>query len=465
MRLILGRIECSRRVLEAKRSRTITWKSSRRFEFGAVARVRVVRAQQQRAPVHVDGLLQIAVLPQGVAQVVAGVREVGLDVQRDLEDPDGPLEVALLEVARRQVAVGDGEARVELDGPRVLGDGRVDLALLLEHVAQVRVRVERRRLPADRFPIVRRGVVQAPPLLVDGREGAPGGGQVRRAGQRLRVAALGDVAAARGPVEVAQMAPRLREARIDQKRGLVGLERLPRLAEVEVRRREIIISVREPRLERDGLEVEPLRAARVAELLERVRQIRVGLGEARRALDAAQRVARAVLPAAQLEVDRAQQEEVVDRVVVRAAGLLAARQRAREVAAVVLLARERERRGPLVAPGRAVLLAGPQRALGGGGRRAGWLVCGTGGRRPVAGRRRVFGARGGRRRGGARRGHAGRPRRNRPSLPGAPRPCLGRARWTSKGKILVLPLGEPHACLHASHGLPEACPRAPRRDS
>ena len=76
-----------------------------------------------------DGLVDLSLLLQRNAQVVAGQGELQLEFDGLFEAGDGLVQLTFLPQCKPQVVVGQGELRVEFDGLLVAGNGLVRLAL------------------------------------------------------------------------------------------------------------------------------------------------------------------------------------------------------------------------------------------------------------------------------------------------------------------------------------------------
>ena len=74
----------------------------------------------------------MALLLEGIAQIVVGLGEVRLEPDGGATGGDGLVQLALLSERIAEIAVGLGEVGLELDGGAVGGDGLVQLAFVLQ---------------------------------------------------------------------------------------------------------------------------------------------------------------------------------------------------------------------------------------------------------------------------------------------------------------------------------------------
>ena len=98
-----------------------------------------------------DGLVELPLVHQGVAEVVVGFGEVGLEPDRGAVFGDGLVELALVLSGRCRGCCGPGVVGLEPDRRAEFGDGLVELALGRQGVAEVVVGIGVVGLEPDRL--------------------------------------------------------------------------------------------------------------------------------------------------------------------------------------------------------------------------------------------------------------------------------------------------------------------------
>ena len=109
-----------------------------------------------------DGLVQLLLVGQGVAEVVVGVGQLRIEFDGLAVGGDGLVQLLLALQSVAEVVVGIGVLRVEFDGLAVGSDGLVQLLLGVQGVAEVVVGIGELRVEFDGLAVAGDGLVQLP---------------------------------------------------------------------------------------------------------------------------------------------------------------------------------------------------------------------------------------------------------------------------------------------------------------